>query len=294
MTERITQAIIPVAGRGTRFLPISKAVPKELLPLGYRPLIHYAIAEAKAAGVERIIFVVNSTKKFIAEYLKRSPQLERVLEERREDNLLEELLSVDALCEGVSMEFVSEPNPAGDGHAVLQARKLLGDEAAYVLYPDDIIMAKRPAVSQLDQMFKTSQRPILALARVEKDRLSSYGVVEGEKITNRVFKVKRIVEKPEPQEARSDLVLVGRFILTPEVFDFLKKKKPNKKGEISLTETFADMVLDGQIVYGHEFEGRWLECGTKAEWLKSFLLFALTEHPESAELHAFLRKQKAI
>ncbi|MBI2644542.1 MAG: NTP transferase domain-containing protein [Candidatus Wildermuthbacteria bacterium] len=288
----ITKAIIPIAGRGLRFLPLSKVLPKELFPLGDKPLIHYAVAEAKGAGATEIIFVTNTAKKFVGDYFRRSPQLEKIIDERHEEKLIEELREVERLCEGLTFSYASEPQPQGDGHAILQARKLIGDEPCFVLYPDDVIVSSKPVLSQLEQLFKTSQRPILALASMAKERLSSYGVISGEKITNKVYKVKKIIEKPKIEEAPSHLVLVGRSIITPEVFEYLKKARPNKKGEVSLTETFGEMVRDGQVIYGYEIEGKWLECGTKREWLKSFFSFALSEPELRKEIQQLVKEQK--
>ncbi|MDA1337155.1 MAG: sugar phosphate nucleotidyltransferase [bacterium] len=246
----ITKAIIPIAGLATRFLPLSKAVPKELLPVGLKPMLLYALEELKAAGVLHIIFVVNNNKKQVEEYIKRSPQLEKLLQERNQEDLLEEVQELNKTLEGLSFTFVSD-KPLGDGHAVLQAKKFIGQESCFVVFPDDIVEAKTPGCVQLAQVFKTAQKPVVALARLPKERLSSYGVVDVEKISQRLYKVKNIIEKPQG-EAPSDLASLGRRIITPEVFDYLKKTKPNKKGEIILFEALGDMVRDGKVVYGYE------------------------------------------
>lgn len=290
----ITKAIIPVAGRGTRFLPLSKVVAKELFPLGTKPLLHHAVAEAKLAGATEIIFVANSSKKAIEEYLGRSLVLEKFLEEKKNEKMLEELHSVEKLCQGLTFIFVAEPKPLGDGHAVLQAKKAVGDEPCYVMYPDDVFLTQKPVLSQLEQRYKTSQRPMIALSRLPAEKISSYGVIEGEKITNRVYKIRKIVEKPQPEHAPSNLAVVGRSVITSEVFDYLKRAVPNKKGEISLTETFAAMAQDGQVLYGYEIEGKWLECGNKQEWLKSFIWYTLSDPETGKDLKRFLREEKLI
>ena len=286
----ITKAVVPIAGLATRFLPLSKALPKELLPVGLKPMLLYALEELKAAGVQQIIFVVNSNKKQVEGYVKRSFQLEKLLADRNQKELLEEMQELHKTLEGFSFAFVSD-KPLGDGHAVLQAKKLVGQEPCFVLYPDDIIEANISGCAQIAQVFKTSQKPVTALARLPKDRLSSYGIVDVEKIAQRLFKIKKIVEKPQG-EAPSDLAIIGRRIITPEVFDYLKKAKPNKKGEIVLSETLGEMVQDGKIVYGYEIEGKWWEAGNKKDWLKTHLHYSLKDPKVGKELLQFLKEEK--
>ncbi|HEA84577.1 MAG TPA: UTP--glucose-1-phosphate uridylyltransferase [Candidatus Wildermuthbacteria bacterium] len=266
----ITKAIIPVAGLGTRFLPLTKAFPKELLPLVDKPLIQYSIEELKASGVTEIIFVVNTNKKYIEEYFKKTPSLEKLLSERKQDDIIKTLKHLDELMRGISFTYVND-KPLGDGHAVLQARKLAGDDPCFVVYPDDVIISKIPCVQQLANVFKTSEKPVLGLFRLPDEKLSSYGVVAQEPIARRLGKISEIVEKPEPGSAPSNLAIVGRRIITAEVFDYLKKTKPNQKGEVNLTEVFSKMVNEGKVVYGYEVDGEWLECGDKTSWLRSTL-----------------------
>lgn len=286
----VTKAVVPIAGLATRFLPLSKAIPKELLPVGLKPMVLHALEELKAAGVKQVIFIVNSNKKQVADYVKRSFQLEKLLADRNQKELLEEVQELHKTLEGFSFTFVSQQKPFGDGHAVLQAKKLIGQEPCFVLYPDDIIEAKTAACLQLAQVFKTSQKPVTALYRLPKERLSSYGVVAVEKIAQRLYKVKKIVEKPQG-EAPSDLAIIGRRIITPEVFDYLKKAKPNKKGEVVLSEVLGDMVKDGKIVYGYEIEGKWWEAGNKEDWLKTHLHFSLKDPKFGKELQEFLKEE---
>ncbi|MDP2641327.1 MAG: sugar phosphate nucleotidyltransferase [Candidatus Yanofskybacteria bacterium] len=289
----ITKAIIPVAGRGTRFLPLSKVVPKEFFPLGYVPLVSYAVAEAKAAGACEIIFVCSTNHKLIEEYFRRTPKIEALLQERKEKRLLEDLASLEELADGLSFSTVTD-KPFGDGHAILQARKLIGEDPCFVLYPDDVIEAKVPCALQLAQAFRTSKRPVIGLFELPKDRLSSYGVVDSERLARRLHKIKKIVQKPDPGQEPSSLALAGRSILTPEVFAYLRKQKANKNGEISLTETFAEIVKAGKIIYGVECEGRWWECGSKEAWMKSFLYFALSNPDYGKELQKFIKEEKLI
>jgi len=176
----IFKAVIPIAGLGTRFLPLSKVVPKELFSLGDKPLIHYALQELKDSGVQEVVFVVGDNKKFLSDYFKRAPRLEKFLEERGKKELIEQLREAEKLVQGIAISYVSQPKPAGDAHAVLQARKLIGNNACFVLYPDDVIVSQTPCAAQLAQVFKTSQKPIMALSKIPKERISSYGVVEAD------------------------------------------------------------------------------------------------------------------
>jgi len=287
----ITKAIIPLAGLATRHLPLSKVLPKEFLPLADKPLLHYAVQEAKDAGVKEIIFVVNAQKKVAADYFKKVPQLEKTLEEKKQEDLLHSLAEAEKLIAGLTLSYVLD-KPLGDGHAVLQARKLVGEEPCFVLYPDDIVESRVPCLVQLFQVFRTAEKPILALFEIPPEKLSFYGIVTPEKIASRLYKVKQIVEKPLKVASSSRLAIAGRSIITPEVFDYLKKAKPNKKGEVSLTETFGQMVKDGKIIYGYQCEGRWWECGNKEDWLKSFVYFAATHSQFGKEIRKFIKDEK--
>lgn len=291
----ITKAIIPIAGLATRFLPLSKVLPKEFFPLVDKPLLQYAIEELKASGVTEIIFVVNShNKKTISEYFKRDPQIEKILEEKKKLDLLNEVKNVEKLASGLSFFYVQQANPLGDGHAVLQAQKLVGDNPCFVAYPDDVVESVMPCSLQLAKIFKTAQKPILSLYKVPKEKLPSYGIVAVEKIASRLYKVKKIIEKPEPSEAPSDFAIVGRRVITPEVFAYLKKAHPNKKGEIVLSETLGEMAKDGIILYGYEFEGKWWECGNKKSWLISNTHFALQHPMYGKDLQKFLKEEKLV
>lgn len=289
----ITKAVIPIAGLATRFLPVSKVVPKELLPLVDKPLLQYAVEEAKESGIREIVFVVNSNKKSVSEYFRKSPKLEKLLEERKQANLLEELTKIEKLLDGLTFSYVSD-KPLGDGHAVLQAKKYIADDACVVMFPDDIIISQTPCTKQLAQIFRTALKPIISLYRVPQEKLPFYGVVDIEKIARRFFKIKKIVEKPSPGSAPSDLVVVGRYILTPEVFDYLKKTRPTKRGEIILADALAKMLQDGKLLYGYEIEGDWMECGDKMRWLRSNVVLSLKHPVFGKEIREFLKEQKLI
>jgi len=287
----IKKVIIPVAGLGTRFLPLSKVLRKELLPLVDKPIIQYGVEEAKASGIKEIIFVVSSQKKEILSYFEKSPELERITKFRKRDYLISELKKIDSLTKGLSFSSVFQKFALGDGQAILLTEKIIGNQAAAVLFPDDIVDSKTPCLSQLFKIFKTSQKPIIALKKLPKERLPSYGVVDVEKITGRLYKIKGIIEKPKDASlAPSNLVIVGRYIITPEVFDYLKKTPKNGTREVILANAFQAMIKDNKAIYGYEFEGEWLECGDKLQWLKSNLYFSLKHSKFAPELKKYLKK----
>ncbi len=288
----VKKAIIPIAGLSTRFLPLSKVVPKELWPLVDKPVIQYIVEEAKASGISEIIFVISPGKKVTLDYFKSSPKIEKILKDRKKDQLLSELKNLEETCKDLSFSFVVQKKPLGDGHAVLQAQKLINEEPVAALWADDLVDSEVPCLSQLSKTFKTCQKPVIALYQLPKERLSSYGVVGVEKIANRLYKIKKIVENPPPDEAPSNLAIVGKYILTPEVFDYLRKAKPSTRGEILLGEVFDKMIKDGKIIYGYEFEGKWLECGDKIGWLKSHLYLSLKDSRFSEELKHYFKEVK--
>ncbi len=287
----VKKVIIPIAGLATRFLPLSKVVPKEVWPLVDLPVIQYIIAEAKNSGIREIVFVFKpENKKIVFDYLKPSLKLEKTLKEKKRDTLLTELKKSEDIFRSISFSYVFQKKSLGDGHAILQAAKLVKEEPAACLFADDIVDSRIPCLLQLKKIFRTCQKPVIALYRLPREKLSSYGIVKVEKIANRLYKVKKIVEKPSLEQAPSDLAIVGKYILTPEVFDYLKKAKFNKKGEIILAEVLDKMLTDGKVIYGYEFEGKWLECGNKFNWLKSHLYLSL-QHPQiGPELRKYLKE----
>lgn len=291
--QEVKTAIIPVAGVATRFLPLSKAITKELWPLVDQPLIYYALNDLKESGIKNIVFVVGPKNRAVLEYFKPSPNLEKLLKERKKTNILSDLKKFEEFASSFTFSYVIQKAPLGDGHAILQAAKFASQEPVVCLFPDDIIVeGKEPCFSQLIKVFKTCERPIVGIYRAPKEKLSWYGVPKVEKIANRLYKLKEIIEKPEPGKAPSDFAFPSRYVLTPEVFDYLKKTKPTPKGEILLADTLGDMLKDGKLVYGYEFEGKWLECGNKQEWIKSFVYLCL-KHPQfGPELRNFLKTLK--
>ncbi len=287
--QDIKKAIIPIAGMGTRFLPLSLAVSKEFFPLVDKPIIQYIIEEVKKSGINEIIFVVSPKQKMILQYLKKSPELEKMLIKRKKEKTLQELKKFETLLDDVTFSYVVQKLPLGDGHAILQAQKLAGLEPAAVSFGDDVIDSPNPALAQLMHIFKTCNAPVIALKSLPKEKIPAYGSVVVEKIAHNLYKIKKIIEKPQSSQIHSNLVIVGKYILTPEVFDYLKKAKPSEKGEIILGEVFEKMLDDGLPVYGYELKGEWLECGDKLKWLKSFFYMALKDERFGRELQEYLK-----
>jgi len=289
-----------VAGLGTRFLPLSRAISKEFFPLVDKPIIQYIIEEVKKSGIKEIVFVTSPQSgpqsKAILSYFQKSPELEKMLLKRKKDKILKELKDFEEIFDGISFSSVVQKTPLGDGHAILQAAKQINKEPVAVSFGDDIIDSDEPAISQLINIFKTCNAPVVALKQLPIEKVSAYGVVAVEKIANHLYKIKKIVEKPEGPggypEAPSNLVIVGKYILTPEVFQYLKKAggHPDKKGEIILAEVFDKMLSDGKIIYGCELKGEWLECGDKLKWLKSFFYLTLKDPRFGPELRNYLKQ----
>ena len=275
--QKIKKAVILMAGLGTRFLPLSKILPKENFPLLDKPLFYYIVKEVVDSGISEIIFVVSPQSKFILNYFKSSPELEKNLKGNNKENILKELKDLNEIYKKVSFKCVLQKKPLGDGQAVLLTKKLANKEPVAVLFVDDIIEAPSPCLFQLTQIFKTCSLPIIALSRIPKEKISCYGTVKVEKIASRLYKIKKIVEKPKPEEIPSDLAITGRYILTPEVFEYLEKVKPSQKKELILGKILDKMIEDGKMIYGYEFKGKWLECGDKDKWIKSFLYLASKE-----------------
>lgn len=289
----IQKAIIPVAGLGARFLPLSKVVPKEFWPLADKPILQYIVEEAAASGINHIIFAVPSGKRMVSDYFKKpANDLEKILKARKKESLLGLLRKFEETFQNISFSFVEEKEPLGDGHAVLQAQRLVGKEPFAVLFADDIVESKTPCLQQLVTVFKTCQKPVLSLHRLPREQLSFYGIVGIEKIANRLYKIKKIIEKPSAEEAPSDLTIVGKYVLTAEIFSYLKKLTPNVRGEIILADALSKMINDGKLVYGYEFEGEWRECGNLQAYLETNFHFSL-KHPEyGPRLKRFLKEEK--
>ena len=292
--SQIKKAIIPIAGLGTRFLPLTKVLPKELWPLADKPVIQYIVEEARASGIKEVIFVIRPDKKevenYFKKYINKIPELEEVLKWRKKNHLLKELKNLEKITKKISFSYVLQKEALGASHAVFQARNLVKKESCAVMWADDVVESKVPCLLQLIKVFQKYKKPVIALYRIPKESFQFYGMVEVEKITKRLYKIKKVVEKPQIKEAPSDLAVVGKFIITPEIFDYLKKTPFSLKTDIALDEILSAIAKEGKEIYGYEFEGKWLECGNKLAYLKSNLYLSLTHPQFGPEIKKFISK----
>ncbi len=280
MEAEIKKAVIAAAGAGTRFLPLTKVCAKELLPLLDKPLIDYSVSECKDAGINRVIFVLSPEKRAIFSYFKKNSKILNALKrDSQKEKYLKEFLKKEEEFKKIFFSCSFQTIPRGDGDAVLKARNCIKKEPFAVFFPDDVFVAKKPPISQLGKIFQTSGKIVVGLKKISAERASSYGIAAVEKIANRLYKIKNIKEKPVSNNLPSNLAVVGRYILIPEIFAYLKKTLPNERKEILLVEAINLMLRDGKVVYGYEIDGEWLECGDKAKWIESNFCFAL-KHPE--------------
>jgi len=272
MTRRVRKAVFPVGGLGTRFLPATKAMPKEMLPVVDKPLIQYAVEEAAAAGIEDFIFVTGRAKQAIEDHFDISFELENTLRERGADDRLAE---VRAARPGPGrVAYTRQGEPLGLGHAVWCARNLVGDEPFAVLLADDLVMADRPCLRQLIEIHEETGGNVIAVAEVPQAHTNRYGIVDVDSDDGRLVSVRGLVEKPEPEAAPSRLSIIGRYVLLPEVFAHLDDKKAGTGGEIQLTDSMARMVGDAPF-HGLRFEGRRFDCGDKIGFFEANVAFAL-------------------
>jgi UTP--glucose-1-phosphate uridylyltransferase len=267
-THRVRKAVFPVAGLGTRFLPATKAMPKEMLPIVDKPLIQYAVEEAAAAGIEQMIFVTGRGKRAIEDHFDRAPELEQVLDAQRKHELLELLLS--ATPPGVNFVYVRQPEPLGLGHAVLCAEQVVGDEPFAVILADDLIDAEPGVTAQLIESYRRTGASVLAVEDVPPEDTAKYGIVAAEPMNRHEARVTRIVEKPRPEQAPSTLAVVGRYVLRPEIFIELAHTPRGAGGEIQLTDAIARRVARGEVI-ARRFEGRRYDCGSKQGFLQANL-----------------------
>lgn len=275
MAEKIRKAVIPVAGFGTRFLPATKAQPKEMLPLVDKPTIQYIVEEAVAAGIEQVIFITGANKRAIEDHFDRNFELEHRLEQAGKTVELEEVKRISYLA---SFVYIRQRTPSGLGHAILQAKDVVSDEPFAVLLGDDIVDAKKPAIGQLMGVFARYGDPVVGVTEVPKESVSRYGIVGGVKVNERVTEVKQIIEKPSPKQAPSRLAITGRYVLTPDIFGILEQTKPGHGGEIQVTDALATLAKQ-RPMYTCRYEGTYYDCGTKLSFLRAQVAFAL-RHPE--------------
>lgn len=283
MTQ-IRKAVFPVAGLGTRFLPVTKSSPKEMLPVVDKPLIQYAVEEAAAAGITEMIFITGRGKRSIEDHFDKAYELEAELAAHGKDRLLEEVRNL--LPRGIHYSYVRQVDALGLGHAVLCARPLINDEPFAVVLADDLVDAEVPVLKQMVDRF--TGQSIIGLQNVAREETNQYGIVKAEAAVNRLSRLTGIVEKPQPDVAPSTLGVVGRYVLTPRIFHHLQTIAPGSGGEIQLTDGIASLMRE-ETVNGYAFEGTRYDCGSKLGYLKASVAFAM-KHPElSADFAAFLR-----
>lgn len=280
MTKAIKTAVFPVAGLGTRFLPATKANPKEMLPIVDKPLIQYAAEEAIAAGITELVFVTSSSKRAIEDHFDRNFELESVLEARAKDDLLAVVRGV--LPKGVSCVYIRQPEALGLGHAVLCAKNVVGDNPFAVILADDLIDdGGKGCLSQMTAIHNDRQCSLLGVERVNKEDTDKYGVVKADMSAGRTGKIEEIVEKPKPEVAPSNLAVVGRYILSPRIFEILEVTGQGAGGEIQLTDAIAELLKEEDVL-AYEFEGKRYDCGSKLGYLTATVEYAL-KHPELRE-----------
>ncbi|MDQ1638595.1 MAG: UTP--glucose-phosphate uridylyltransferase [Pyrinomonadaceae bacterium] len=288
MPQKVRKAVFPAAGLGTRFLPATKASPKEMLPLVDKPLIQYVVEEAVASGIESVIIVTGRGKASIEDHFDVSFELEKLLEERGKT---EELKAMRAISEMARVSYVRQQEALGLGHAVLQARDLVGEEPFAVMLSDDIIDSETPALRQLLDVYEKYDAPVVAVFEVEGEAISRFGVIDGEEVEPGVYKIKDMVEKPPQNEAPSNLAIIGRYILTPDIFDEIEKTTPGAIGEIQITDAMRSL-LKKRPFYAVRFQGKRYDAGDKLGFLIATVEFALKHDDLAPEFGEYLQSLK--
>jgi UTP--glucose-1-phosphate uridylyltransferase len=285
---KIRKAVVTAAGWGTRFLPATKAQPKEMLPLVDKPMIQYVIEEAVASGIKQIIIVTAIGKRAIEDHFDRSFELEHVLEKKGDGELLRKLQNISELAD---ICYVRQKEQLGLGHAILVTRELIGDEPFAVFLPDDLIQARVPAMKQMIEVYNRYQHSVIAVEPVAKEDTKAYGIIKPKQVEDRVYQVLSLVEKPAPKDAPSNLAIVGRYLLTPEIFGMLEKTAPGKGGEIQLTDGLR-LLLEKQPIYAYQFEGIRYDTGMPLGFLKASVEFALNRPDIGTKFRNYLRQLK--
>ena len=292
MSRKVTKAIFPVAGLGTRFLPATKSVPKEIMTLVDRPLIQYAIDEAREAGITDFIFVTSKGKSALEDYFDRSVELETDLEAKGKHELLDVLKST--YMESGAIAYIRQHRALGLGHAVWCARRLIGDEPFAVMLPDDVIAADKPCLKQMVEAYEETGGCTVAAMEVPQEKASSYGLLDVKADMGSVVSVKNMVEKPKPEDAPSNLAVIGRYILTPDVMRNLETIDRGAGGELQLTDAIAEELRQNRNVFGYRFEGQRFDCGSKAGFLQATVAFGLARSDLRGEFETYLDDLYAV
>ena len=293
MPQKVRKAVFPAAGLGTRFLPATKAQPKEMLPIVDKPIIQYGVEEALHSGIQNIIIVTGRGKSAIEDHFDVSFELEYLLESRGKKDLL---AIVHGISDMINVSYVRQKEALGLGHAVLRAMELVGDEPFSVVLADDVIEAETPCLKQLLDIHSFFCAPVLAVMEVPHDSISSYGAIDAEPVSHngtndRLYRIRNMVEKPKPSEAPSNLAIIGRYVLTPEIFDSLQAIDPGAGGEIQLTDALKHM-LRNRPIYAYRFDGERYDAGDKLGFLKATVEFALRRHDLGGPFREYLKGLK--
>jgi len=284
---KIKKAVFPVAGLGTRFLPATKALPKEMLPVVDKPLIQYAVEEALDAGIEQIIFVTGRGKTALEDHFDKSFELESILRSKNKEQDLKEIAGI--VPETGTIIYTRQNEPLGLGHAIWCARDIVGDEPFAVLLADDLVKSEKPVLSQMIQRFSRLRASMVAVMEVAPEETDKYGIISGKDIEDNVIQLDGLVEKPNPSEAPSNLAIIGRYILTPEIFSILGQKKKGAGNEIQITDAMA-ILLTSQPIFGYRFTGRRFDCGSKAGFQMANVAFSMDRVDIKDKLLPFLRE----
>jgi len=287
MRKKVTKAIFPVAGMGTRFLPATKSVPKEIMTLVDRPLIQYAIDEAREAGIKEFIFVTSRGKGALEDYFDHTPALEQELRKKGKDDLLEVLKSTN--MDSGAIAYIRQHKALGLGHAVWCARRLIANEPFAVILPDDVIAAEKPCLKQMVEAYEETGGNMVAAMEVPPEKTSSYGVLDVREDMGSMVSVNGMVEKPPAESAPSNLAVIGRYILSPNVLSNLNKLKTGAGGEIQLTDAIASEIDQGNNVYGYRFRGQRFDCGSKSGFLQATVAFGLAREDLREDLFGYLQ-----
>lgn len=280
----IRKAVIPAAGLGTRFLPATKSMPKEMLPVIDKPIIQFVVEEAIISGIEDIIIVTGRGKRAIEDFFDTSPELESHLLQNEKYELLREVKDISSLAD---IHYIRQKEPKGLGDAILKAEKHVGDEPFAVLLGDDIIKSEIPCIKQLTNLFEKYNRTIIAVEEVSGEKVSSYGMIKGRVVENSVHLVENIIEKPSLKESPSNMGAVGRYVLTPEIFDCIKETQPGKGNEIQLTDGIK-MLLEKEEVYAYAFKGKRYDAGDKLGYVRAIIDFAMEKEDLKGEIMRYL------
>ena len=287
--KKIRKAVFPVAGLGTRFLPATKASPKEMLPIVDKPLIQYAAEEAVQAGIEQLIFVLGRTKNAIIDHFDAAPDLESDLKNKKKNVLLK--LVQNIVPKNIDCVFVRQNLPLGLGHAIYCTKNIINDEPFAVILADDLIKSKTSCLKQMVKIYNDKQSAVLAIEKINKKDTDKYGIIDYKTRSKNLYNIKSIVEKPRPTAAKTNLGVVGRYILPANIFDKIKKTKPGVGKEIQITDAISELLKDCQV-YGYIFEGKRFDCGNKLGYLKATVEYAVEHKEVSRNFKSYLKKLK--